>query len=105
MIMSIEKNAREMDDEVKERGRDCIMGSSYAKARLSTLLEGQQKAFSSKLKQPNKKRAKTKTPQRSNSEMSGISKLGEAFLQDHFLITSIHATEIISHLKHWLSYS
>lgn len=69
-----------MDDEVEEMDRDCIMDTSYAKARLSTLFESRRKLFHLNLSKQTKRKLKQKSPQRSNSEMSGISKLGKAFL-------------------------
>lgn len=81
-----------MDDEVKEIGRDCIMGTAR---HLNFLRRKWETSTFSKLKKS----------QRSNSELSGISKMGEVLWPDHFLITSIHAIYTISHFKHWFSSS
>lgn len=54
-----------MEDEVKGIGRDCIMGTAR---HLNFLRRKWETSTSSKLKKS----------QRSNSELSGISKMGEA---------------------------
>lgn len=50
-----------MDDEVEEMDRDCIMDTSYAKARLSTLFESRRKLFHLNLSKQTKRKLKQKT--------------------------------------------